>query len=133
MKQSSRAWFQAAMSTSRVLPRWTACSSWGGTRPLSSAAELSGPPGVLTSCFAPRPRDRFAFIGRKLQRLAKTMVSENYASGPARTTSATFLKRNGNNPLLRRRSSSKRQIHDRQHSGDTLVTSLDKSPEDLRD
>jgi len=55
------------MPTSHVLPGWKACSPGAG-HALSSAAELSGPPGVLTSGFAPRPRDRFAFIGRRLLR-----------------------------------------------------------------
>src|ERR1700730_13821904 len=128
MKQSSRAWFQAAMSTSRVLPGWTACSPGAGHAP-SSAAELSGPPG---SCpLALRPD---LAIGLPLSEEGFDGLSQKCASGPARTTSAMFLKRN---EIVFSRvdgRSSKRQIHDRQHSsGDTLVTSLDKSPADLRD
>ena len=45
-----------------------------------------------------------------------------------------FLERNGTVPSCVDGQGAKRQIRDMHHSsGDTLVTPLDKSPEDLRD
>src|SRR2546422_2132254 len=52
-------------TSERPSPACGACSP-GARLALSSAAQLSGPLWLLTCGFAPRPRDRLAFVGRRL-------------------------------------------------------------------